>query len=124
MDNFKKASQIGLRIATPKGLLSVEQLWQLNLEELNAVAVNLHDEYEASGKKSFLVKKSVKDATTKLKFEITYDILETKMAEAEAALEAKENKEFNEKILDIIQEKEGESLRGKSIAELKRMIKK
>ena len=34
MDNFQQATRIKLRFDTVKGLLSVEQLWDLNLVEL------------------------------------------------------------------------------------------
>ena len=46
-----------------------------------------------------------------------------KKEENEAARTAFENKEFNQKILAIIADKEEDSLKGKSINELKAMIR-
>ena len=53
MENFKQASKEKLRIQTNKGLLSVEQLWDLSLSDLDILAVSLENEYKESGKKSF-----------------------------------------------------------------------
>lgn len=123
MDIFKLASQKKLRFNTSKGSLSTEQLWDLSIAELDALAVSLQEEYETSGKKSFIVKRSVKDRDKKLQFDIALEILTTKSADAEAAAEALENKQFDQKILQLIAEKQDENLKGKSVAELKRMLK-
>jgi hypothetical protein len=40
MEIFKLASQQKLRFQTPKGSLSTEQLWELSLDELDALAFN------------------------------------------------------------------------------------
>lgn len=123
MENYKLASREKLRFQTPKGLLSVEQLWDLSLSDLDALAVALESEHKESGKKSFLVKSSAKDKTAKLKFDIVLDVLSTKVDEKNAASEAAEVKEHNKKILTLIAEKQDESLKGKSIAQLEKMLK-
>jgi len=123
MENFKEASKQKLRIQTNKGLLSVEQLWDLSLSELDTLAVSLENEYKESGKKSFLTKSSAKDKTTKLKFDIVLEVLNSKFEESEAIKEAKEIKEHNQKILELIAEKQDEALKGKSVKELEKMLK-
>ena len=55
MENFKLASQQKLRFKTNKGDLSTEQLWDLSLEDLDALAVALEAQHKQSAKKSFLV---------------------------------------------------------------------
>lgn len=123
MDNFKLASQQKLRFQTTKGGLSTEQLWDLSIVDLDALAVSLESQYETSGKKSFVVKKSAKDKETKLKFDVALDILNTKVELLQAETEAQENKEHNKKILTIIADKKDESLKGKSVKELEKMLK-
>jgi hypothetical protein len=123
MENFKLASQQKLRFQTGKGLLSVEQLWDLSIEDLDALAVSLEAEHKESGKKSFLIKSSVKDKTAKLKFDVVLDVLNTKVEEMQAADEAKEIKDHNKKIIQLIAEKQDESLKGKSIKQLEAMLK-
>lgn len=123
MENFKLATQQKLRFQTSKGSLSTEQLWDLSLTDLDALAVSLEIEHKESGKKSFLAKTSVKDKTAKLRFDVVIDILNTKVAEQEAATEALEIKEHNKKIIELIAEKQDESLKGKSIKQLEAMLK-
>lgn len=123
MSNFKEATKQKLRIQTNKGSLSVEQLWDLSLTDLDTLAVSLQEEHEKSGKKSFLTKTSAKDKTTKLRFDVVLEVLNTKSAEAEAIAEAKEIKDHNAKILNLIAEKQDESLKGKSVKQLEAMLK-
>lgn len=123
MDNFKLASQQKLRFQTTKGLLSTEQLWDLPLDELDFLAVSLEIEHKESGKKSFLVKTSVKDKTAKLRFDVVLDVLNTKVEEAQIAAEAAEIKEHNKKIIGLIAEKQDESLKGLSIKQLEAKLR-
>ena len=60
----------------------------------------------------------------KLAFDVALDILNSKVEDNEAALEAIETKQFNEKILNLIAEKQDDNLRGLSIAQLKAKLKK
>jgi|ERR1035437_3241504 hypothetical protein len=121
MENYKQASKQRLRFATEKGPLSAEQLWDLDLKELNKLAVSLDNEYEKSGEKNFLSKKSEKDKTAKLKFDIVIDIMNTKQEENQKILDSKKIKEHNEKIDELIEEKKEGALRKKSVKELEGM---
>jgi len=123
MENFKQATKQKLRFQTNKGVLSVEQLWDLSLTDLDSLAVSLQEAYENSKGKSFLTKKSTKDATIKLQFDVCLDILQTKVEETEAAKELAENKAHNQKILQLIAEKKDDELKGKSVKQLEAMLK-
>ncbi len=123
MENFKLASQQKLRFQTNRGSLSTEQLWDLSLQELDALAVSLETEHKESGKKSFLTRTSVKDKTAKLRFDVVLDVLNTKVEQEQALSEASEIKEHNKKIINLIAEKQDESLKGKSIKQLEAMLK-
>ena len=120
---YKEASKQKLRFQTMRGLLSTEQLWDLTVTDLDHIAVALKEEYDNSGKKSFLTVRSVKDKTAKLKFDVVLDVLTTKVEEAAAAKEAKETKEHNQKIIQLISEKQDEALKGKSIKQLESMLR-
>ncbi len=123
MDIYKQASKLKLRFQTSKGLLSVEQLWDLSTTELDVLAVQLDEEHKKSGKKSFLVKSSAKDKTSKLMFDLALDILTTKVEEQDAKTQELEDKKHNEKIINLIAEKQEDALKGKSVAELKAMLR-
>ncbi len=123
MSIYKEASKQKLRFQTPVGNLSVEQLWDLSIENLDTMAVALEEEHAKSGKKSFVAKKTEKDKTTKLKFDIVLDILTTKVEEQDVATQKAEDKKHNEKILAIIADKKDKSLEGKSIKQLEEMLR-
>ncbi len=122
MSNYKSATQRKLRFITAKGLLSTEQLWDLSLAELDILAVNLEKLTEETPQKSFLDKKTEGDKTSKLKFDIVLDILNTKVEEAEVTQNAREIKQHNEKILGLIANKQDTELAEKSIEDLKKLL--
>jgi len=119
---FKEGSKEKLRFSTNKGLLSIEQLWDLSLTDLDSLVVSLDNEVAQSGKKSFLVKTTVKDKISKLRFDIALDILTSKNEEEKAAIAKIAEKERKEKILAIIASKKDESLSQKSVEELEAML--
>lgn len=120
---YKEAAKLKLRFVTTRGSLSVEQLYDLPLAELDVLAVSLQEEYKESGKKSFLIAKSAKDKIAKLRFDIVLDVLNTKVDEAKAITEEQERKAHNQKILGLIADKQDEELKGKSVKELEKMLK-
>ena len=120
---YKEASKQKVRFQTNKGLLTTEQLWDLNLNELDSLAVSLEDAYKNSKGKSFLDKRSTKDKGLKLQFDIVLEVLQTKVDENDAALKTKEVKEHNQKILSIIAEKREEGLKSKPLEELEKMLR-
>jgi hypothetical protein len=122
MDIYKEAIMQDLKVQTTKGLLTPQQLCTLNVNELDSLAVELQEKYEQSGKKSFLIKRSIKDKKAKLAFDIVLDILQTKNDQEEAIKKAAEIKENNQKIFDLIEKKQDQVLESKSIKELKAML--
>lgn len=121
--SYKLATKLKLRFLCPKGNLTAEQLWDLTIDELDELAVSLDTEHKTSGKKSFIGRSSEKDKTIKLKFDVVLDVLNTKAEEEEAATQAYEDKQFNEKLLTMIVEKQDESLKGKTVKQLQAMMR-
>lgn len=120
MDIYKQANRLGLRFNTNRGLLATEQLFQLSLADLDALAVSL--EISQSGKKSFIRETSVGDEIAKLKFDVALDVLNTIMKEQKDARESLDNKRKNEKILALIAEKQDGALKEKTVEELEAML--
>lgn len=123
MENYKELTRLKTRFTTSKGSLSVEQLWDLSVTELDSLAVSLEEQYKNSKGKSFLDKKTTKDKTLKLQFDVVLDILNTKVDEDEALRDAKEIKEHNEKINSLIKQKMDGKLAEMSIEELEAQLK-
>lgn len=123
MENFKEASKRKLRFVTQKGLLTTEQLWDLSLDQLDALAVSLETEHKQSTtRRSFLAKTTEEDKIAKLKFDVVYDVLTTRVAENEAAQKELDKKDHNRKLLELIAAKKDEALKGKSVEELEAMM--
>lgn len=120
---YKEASQLKLRFQTIKGLLTVEQLWDLSTTELDKLAVELQEAYDNSKGKSFLTKRSVKDKTIKLQFDIVLDVLNTKVADEDAAAEAKDRKIEREKALAELAKRQDNKYSEMTDAQLKALLK-
>lgn len=120
---YKQASRLRLRIESNRGALTVDQLWDLSLTELDKMAVSLEIKKNTSAK-TFLEIKSEEDEIAKLKFDIVLDVLQTKVKEDAAARKAQEDKEHNQKILGILAKKKDDALEGKSVEELEALLKK
>lgn len=127
---YKKAAQVKLRIQTCKGILSVEDIWGLSLANLDASIRSLAPlvkKYQTEDSDlDFLSSnsdtKSEETSLLELSFEILKDVYITKKEEANAKAKARETKEFNQKIMSLIAEKQESSLKDKSIEELMAMI--
>lgn len=71
---------------------------------------------------SFLDQPIKANTTNQLRFEILKDVYLTKKAERDAAAEAIERRERNQRIMELIKNKQDKELEGKSIEELQAML--
>ena len=122
---YKQASKLKLRFQTNRGVLSVEQLWDLTQFDLsNAIkAVKKVLIKNDDDELSFLENTKVVDVENQLRFDILKDVYLTKKSEAEAIRNEAETKAHNQKILALIAEKQEGKLRDMSEEELKSLLK-
>jgi len=119
---FEKASRKKLRFNVASvGVLTVEDLWDLPLTQLDKLAVSLNRQIKDVGEESFIANKKVPEAT-QLSFDIVKHIIDVKIAEAETKKLAMEKKAKREKLLQIIEEKQNETDRSKSIDDLRKEL--
>lgn len=123
MEMYKKASKEKLRIQTSKGLLSVEQLWDLSISSLDKLAVELEKDVNTSERKSFIQEDTEENKKAKFKFDLVLDILKTKVNIKNELAKAAEIKTHNQRILSLIAEKKDSELANKSVDELEKMLK-
>jgi hypothetical protein len=125
MDIYKQAVMLGLRFTTTKGSLNTEQLYQLTQTDLTNSIRNQKKVLKKTDddELGFLDEMSRVDATEQLKFDILKDVYLTKKAQNDALRTAREVKEHNQKILNLISEKQEESLKGKTLEELTAMLR-
>lgn len=93
-----------------------DELWDLSLEQLDPIAINLNKRLKESQTESF-IKTRTKD-TTELKFNIVKHIIDVKLQEQEERIVAAEKKAKRQKILDLMAKKQDAELESKSYEEL------
>lgn len=125
---FKEAARRKLRFSTVKGLISVEDLYDIPLTSrdrfnLNDIAKNVYSSIKESIEVDFVSKTTSVDSDDELKLNILKDIIKDKQDEIKAKTELAVNKSHNELIDRLIQEKELENLKGMSIDDLKALRK-
>lgn len=129
MEIFKKASKKKLRFNTNRGVLSVEQLWDLPKDEIRQLVIKSREAVKKSSGEvndselSFLdAPVKVKATDDELRFEILKDIYITKRSAEEKAQKKAEARANNKKILELIARKQDEALEKKSIKDLEKML--
>jgi hypothetical protein len=105
-----------------KGMISVEDLWDLPIRDLDSVFKALNKQAKQSQEESLLSVKSKEDETLEMQISIVKYIVSVKVFEAEAAKQAKEQREKKQKIMELIAAKKEEALGNKSIEELEAML--
>ena len=121
MDIFEYAAENKLRFPY-KGSISTEDLYDLGVEELDMIFKTLNREVKKSNEESLLAKKSDADTKLNVKIEIIKKIVSKKLAEIEESKNAIMKKHKNQKIMELIAQKQDENLRNLSIDELKKML--
>ncbi len=105
-----------------RGLISVEDLYDLSVQNLDSIFKTLNSQLKQTKEESLLDVKTKQDEELNTKIEIVKYIVKEKLEEENLRLRAKERKQQKQKILEILAEKQDESLKGKSIEELTKMI--
>lgn len=108
--DYAKAVRTKLRVATPKGSLTVEDLWDLNLSQLNEIAKGLNRRKKNSEEEDFLKVDKPEDQEIKLSFDIVLDILQTKQREAQEAEDRKAKLGEKQMLLALLETKKMQGL--------------
>ena len=117
---FEIATRNRFRFAY-KGSLTVEDLWDLNLTELDAIYKNLNRAIKRDSEESLIDENQV-DQKTLDSIELVKHIFVTKKAEMEQKKLEVENAEKKRKIMDILAAKQDESLHNATEEELRKML--
>lgn len=107
-----------------KGLISLEDLFDLNIKDLDAIYRNLKkEENDLQGDSLLVSEENPKVHEVNVKIKIVKEIFGMKQAEIAKAEKALANKAQKDKILAIIEDKENQELSEKSIDELREIYK-
>lgn len=105
-----------------RGLISVEDLWDLSLTNLDSIYKKLNKEVKQSEEESLLSTKSSVGTELEVKIKIVKYIVSVKLKEQEEKEKALAKKAQKQKIMSIIATKEDEALQNTSVEDLKKML--
>ena len=105
-----------------KGMISVEDLWDLSLTNLDSIYKGLNKQVKQSEEESLLTAKTSVDTELEVQIEIVKYIVSVKLEEQEAREKAIAKKAQQQKIMSIIATKEDEALQNASVEDLKKML--
>ena len=125
---FETATRLKLRFESPKGNLTVEQLWDMPLLgkegfDLDTVAKGANGVLKALTEQSFVnTGRTPAHERAELAFEIVLHVIKVKQAEAEATKTRAAKRAERDQLLAILAEKQAGALSELSVQELQRRI--
>ena len=122
MSIFEQASRTKFRFKTDRGVLAIEDLWDLPLGDLDDMAVSLHKHVTDNQTRSF-IKEKKEDKTLKMRFDIVKHILDVKLEEKENKTKAAVTKLQRKKLMQAIAAQEDKVLSEASVDDLKKQLK-
>lgn len=120
-DIFEYATRNKLRFPY-KGVLTTEDLWDLDVTQLNEIFKSLRTEEKRNEEESLLANPSKKDVILATKIAIVKHIVNVKLADAKRATEEKERADRKQQLMSILADKQNEELKNKSTEEIQKMI--
>lgn len=114
---FEKASKLKLRFKVENGLISTEDLWDMNLRSLDTLAKSLNRKLK-DNEESFIEEKSKASNEDELRFDIVKHVIQYKLVQKQAADDRAAKETRKKQILEIIQNKQNEALSSMSLEDL------
>lgn len=105
-----------------KGVMTVEDLWDLNVEALDAIFKTLNRQKKTADEDSLLATKSAEDTELANKIELVKYIVSVKLAEAAERVSSAEKKAQRDKIMEIVAKKKNKALEDMGIDELMKKL--
>lgn len=105
-----------------KGMISVEDMWDLPMTELDKIFKILNKQVKTVQEESLLKTKTKEDEVVENMIKIVRHIVAVKQEEANDRLKEKERKAQKQRIMEIMADKQDEELKGKSMDELQKML--
>lgn len=118
---FEVATRTKMRFPF-KGMISVEDLWDLSVQNLDKVFKTLNSQRKEAQEESLLNVKSSEDEVLDTQIAIVKYIVGVKLEEQAARVKAAENKEKKQKIMALMAKKDDEEMENMSREELQKLL--
>ena len=119
---FENALKNGFRYPSNKGLITTEDLFCLSLNDLNEIAKKINKLIKNSEEESFIPGPNFNNNNDSKRLDIVKHIINLKINEQNAKMIEKSNAEKRQRILEIINKKDEESLENMSKEELEKLL--
>ena len=128
-DLFEKATKKKVRFTTTRGVVSVEDLWDMPLTHqsgfsLDDLAKHYNRQLKNVEEESFVEEKTVGNTLLELKFDIVKHIIKAKIKTKNTAEKAAETKATKQKLMGILATKKDEELMSSSVEDIEKMLEK
>lgn len=120
---FEQVTRKRMRFPHHKGNLTVEQLWDLDLEDLNEIYKTLKSRLKKASEDSLLETSNPEDEDINIQIDTVKYIFEVKKEEIDNQLKEKERADKRQEIMAIIAAKDTEEMKSKSKEELLAMLR-
>lgn len=107
-----------------KGMVTVEDLWDLGVGDLDSIFKTLNRQKKASDEDSLLAVKTAEDSVLANKIDIVKHIVSVKLEDAERRKAEAENRIQRDKILSIMAKKQDAALEDMDMAQLEAELAK
>ena len=118
---FEVATRTKMRFPF-KGMISVEDLWDLSVQNLDKVFKTLNSQRKEAQEESLVNAKSSEDEALDTQIAIVKYIYDVKSEEHAAMVKAAENKEKKQKIMALMAKKDDEEMENMSKEELQKLL--
>lgn len=122
MDIFEKASKAKLRFTYSKGILSVEDLWELKLTDLDTIAKAVSKKLREESEESFIGKKTRANTELTLQLDVLKQVIAVKLAEEEKAKARAEKSSQVEFLQDLLKKKKLNELEAMPAEEIEKQL--
>lgn len=132
MDLFQLAARKKFRFTSPKGELTVEDLWDIPLTStggkanLDDVAKALYVQVKSTAEAVSFVNPTGTAANAELqaKFDLVKNIIETRVKERDEAASEAQRRLEKQRLLELIAKKEDQSLENETVEQLRARVEK
>lgn len=122
MENFEKASKKKLRFESGKGKLTVENLWDLSLEDLDTIGIKVKKVLEQTGTESLISTKPKTNADDELRLAIIKHIIAYKLKQQEERANRQARAEKLNALQQLAAQKQTEEFSKQSLDEVLKQI--
>jgi hypothetical protein len=124
---FEQAAKEKVRFGTTKGQLTVENLWDLSVDDLDTLAKAVNKRVKEQAEESFIPNKTVSRATKEsrtlaLQLDLLKHVITVKSEEADKAKQTADRRAKLAQLKELAANKSTEALASKSLDEITQMI--